>query len=420
MSSLLTKEALAPYREEMLSDLRSQHIRSNSAHDGRLFFISTAYPGYWLEHLYDPIAWAKLFPEDTDIAISQSRLFLNHQRQDGMIPSYILDNDMINTLPQAAKAYTGSEQCPPGLTVYHRLIQECVSVGSLCLEICDMAPQLDLAWYYERIAKWENWLCQNRMTRKEGLVEIFCGNETGHDNSGRFFGMKHPGDLCAFPHQFREGPLTDCPVAPLICPDVNAVFYGNRMALATMARRLGKEEEALQWEAKAKQVKEKLMELCFDEKECFFFDVDKNGKQSKVKSISVTTLYCEGVLDQDLADEIYERHLANPKEFATPYPFPGVALSDATWQQKLEGNDWGYYSQGNVALRTLRWMKRYGREAELHRFMEAWLSAWCRPDVRKFGQELHPITGVPSKASKWYSTTMLYLLSAMRELGLDG
>ena len=421
MESPLTRAYLAPYREQMLQNIRQEHIRTVPAHNGRLFLVSTAYPGYWMEHLYDPIVWAKLFPAEKDIAISQMRLFLGNQREDGMLPSYILDNDFMRELPpDVFKAYTGLDECPSGcFSVYHRLIQECVSVTSLCLEVWELDKTQDLSWYYDRCCKWENWLCNNRMTRGKGLVEIFCGNETGHDNSSRFWGLKHRADICRFPSDYCEGQPIVCDQAPLICPDVNAVFYGNRMALARMAELLGKSEEAKAWREKAQQVKQRLIDLCFDEEQCFFFDVDKHDKKLPVKSVSITTLFCEGLLDRPMADAIYERYLANPKEFGTPYPFPGVSISDPTWQYKLEGNDWGYYAQGNVALRTTRWMKQYGRERELHQMMEIWLKAWCKPDVRKFGQELHPITGTPSKASKWYSTTMLYLLSAIRELGLE-
>lgn len=420
MSLGLTHKDVAAYREEILQRIKQKHIRTVSSHNGRLFLISNAYPGYWMEHLYDPIVWAKLFPEEKDIAISQMRLFLSNQREDGMLPSYILDNDYMKKLsPNVYKAYTGLEECPPdGFSVYHRLIQECVSVGSLALEVWELDKTQDLSWYYERCRKWENWLCRNRMSRGEGLVEVYCGNETGHDNSSRFFGLAHPSDMCDYPFEYREDEPIVCDQAPLICPDVNAVFYGNRMALARMAELLGRTDEAQEWRNKAEQVKKRLMELCFDEETCFFYDVDKNGNQIRVKSISITTLFCEGVLDRQLADEIYERYLANPKEFGTPYPFPGVSISDPTWKHKLDYNDWGYYSQGNVALRTTRWMKKYGREKEFHQMMETWLKAWCKPDIRKFGQELHPITGEPTLVT-WYSTTMLYLLSAMRELGLE-
>lgn len=419
MSTSLKAGEFNSYREQMLDRIRGHHIRSSSAHDGRLFLISTAYPGYWLEHLYDSVAWAKLYPEDTDIAISQAHLFLANQREDGHIPYAVLDNDLMNSIPGLAKAYTGQDICPPGeLSVRYFQLQECVSAASLCLDIWRLDPSQDLKWYYDRLCRWDEWLCKNRMTRGMGLVETFCGFDTGHDRSGRFAGMKYPDSPCEIETEYSYGYPVDCDQAPLISPDINAVFYGSRMALAEMAELLDRKEEAACWREKAAQVKKRLMEVCFDPDDCFFYDVDKHDRKIRVKSISITTLFCEHLLDRELADKIYDRYLAAPDQFGTPFPFPGAAVSDPTWVQNYDGNSWGFYSQGNVALRTLRWMEYYGRTEEMHAMMETWLRAWCRPGILKFGQELHPITGEPSACSEWYSTTMLYLLTAMKTLGI--
>ncbi|MBQ4051043.1 MAG: hypothetical protein IJD13_05385 [Oscillospiraceae bacterium] len=419
MKTSLKTEDIRPYREEILQRIREKHIRTGRGHDGRLFLISTAYPGYWLEHLYDSVAWAKLYPEDTDIAVSQARLFLENQREDGRIPYCILDNDLMNSIPGLTKAYTGLESCPPGgLTVRYFQLQECVSAASLCLDIWRLDPSQDLKWFYDRLCRWDEWLCKNRMTRGMGLVETFCGFDTGHDRSGRFAGMKYPENPCKIEAEYSYGYPVDCDEAPLISPDINAVFYGSRMALAEMAELLGMEEEAAGWHEKAAQVKKRLMEVCFDPETRFFYDVDKHDRMIRVKSISITTLFCEHLLDRELADEIYDRYLAAPDQFGTPFPFPGTAVSDPAWVQNYSGNSWGFYSQGNVAMRTLRWMEYYGRREEMLAMMETWLRAWCRPGILKFGQELHPITGEPSACSEWYSTTMLYLLTAMKTLGI--
>lgn len=419
MKTSLKTEDIRPYREEMLRRIREKHIRRNKEHEGRLFLISTTYPGYWLEHLYDSVVWAKLFPEDIDIAVSQARLFLENQREDGRIPCCVLDNDLMNSISGLAKAYTGMEICPPGrLTVRYSQLQECVSIASLCLEIWRLDPSQDLGWTYDRLCRWDEWLCKNRMTRGMGLVETFCGFDTGHDNSGRFSGMKYQTNPCTIETEYSFGYPIGCDEAPLISPDINAVFYGSRMALAEMAELLGRNEEAVSWREKAAQVKKQLMEVCFDPETCFFYDVDKHDRMIRVKSISITNLFCEHLLDDELAEKIYTRYLADPGEFGTPFPFPGASVSDPTWVQNHDGNSWGFYSQGNVAIRTLRWMEHYGKKEEMLAMMETWIKAWCRPDILKYGQELHPVTGEPSACSEWYSSTMLYLLAAMKTLGL--
>lgn len=419
MSVPLRLPDMGIYRKQIIDRIQTEHIRTTPGHEGRLFLISTAYPGYWLEHLYDSLAWAKLFPEDKDLPTSQVRLFLENQREDGKLPSYILDNEILSRSPGLCQAYTGSDTCAPGLTVRYGQLQECVSAASLCLEAWEQDPAADLEWYYACCCKWDEWLCRNRMTRGLGLVETFCGFDTGHDNSSRFNSMRYPLGLCTMQSDMPAGYPVDCDTAPLLSPDVNAVFYGNRIALGRMADLLGRQQEAEYWKRKAADVKKRLIELCFDPKSYFFYDLDKHHHKIPVKSVSVTSLFCEHVLDQDMADEIYRRYFANPTEFGTPYGFPGVSISDPTWLPNGKGNAWGYYAQGNVALRTTRWMEYYGKEKQMCKMMEAWLRAWCRPGILHFGQELHPITGEPSECSEWYSTTMLYLLHAMRKLGLE-
>ncbi len=381
--------------------LRTKHILPFSGVEGAVFFISSAYPGAWMEHVFDAQAWTLLHGEDPYLPIRQTKIYLDHQKEDGQLPFSYFD-----------KRYGANRD-----GARYNQIQECVSFASLCLEAYGFAKdRAYLAYAYKRLCRWDGWMTHKRMQTGRGLVEMFCGYDTGHDNSERLRGMKYPRNIC------EDGGFmpTDCPVAPLLASDMNACFFSNRIALSQMAALLDKPEESARWKAKAEAIREKMMELLFDEKDCFFYDRDKNGNLRRIKSIAVTNVICEDVCSPELANEIYDRHLANPDEFAAPYPFPGLALSEPRTAPHLKGNDWGYWSQGNTALRTLRWMKRYGREKELHLLMERWIAAWtaAADGNTPFGQELDPYTGIPSTASAWYSTTMLFYLHAARELEL--
>jgi hypothetical protein len=126
----------------------------------------------------------------------------------------------------------------------------------------------------------------------------------------------------------------------------------------------------------------------------------------------------EGVLDNEsdaaLIKEIYERHISNPDEFATPYPYPSMAISDPSCEGHAQRNCWGYYSQGLIALRATLWMEQYGFEGEFDNLCSKWVKAWTEHfDTLKLGQELDPISGVPTKSSEWYSSTMLFYLYAI-------
>jgi hypothetical protein len=152
--------------------------------------------------------------------------------------------------------------------------------------------------------------------------------------------------------------------------------------------------------------------------ETLFHDVDKHGKMRKYRSISITNVFCEHVLDQGMFDSIYDRYFQDPNEFWTPYPFPSMSISDPCSRHDRDGNSWGFYSQGLTALRALRWMDFYGRTDDLEHLMRAWVSSLLKSKKIQFCQELHPITGELSQSSEWYSSTMLFFISAVRRLNL--
>lgn len=71
-----------------------------------------------------------------------------------------------------------------------------------------------------------------------------------------------------------------------------------------------------------------MLELLYDPEDEFFYDVDRHGQKRKFLSISISNVFQEHVLDQDMADRIYQRHMKNPHEFWTEYPFPSMAICD--------------------------------------------------------------------------------------------
>ena len=399
--------------KEVLERIENNHIGCFEGMDTPLFLISTQYPGIWMEHLYDSVIYAKMFPERLDIALNTVRMFLSYQKPDGQLPCYIWNK----------KFFPGKTQ--EEITGYGQ-IQECVSVGTLFFEVAQMSGDKELlAECYESVKAWVKWLRNNRMTTDRGLIELFCGYDTGHDNSGRFPGLVLKGNYFehdGIPHNASE-PFPDDPIAPVLAVDMNCNFYADNGALFRMAEALGLESEAEMHLEAAKSVKEKLFELCFDKEDGFFYDVDKNGSKIRCRSCTVFHLFLEGVLDpawdKELISEIYVKYLSNPKEFATPYPFPSVSASDPSFRKHTDRNCWGYFSQGLIALRTTRWMERYGFTEDFESLLTKWVEAWTTHyDSIKFGQELDPFTGIPSPSSQWYSSCMLLYVYAVRRLGL--
>lgn len=403
-------------RIKELCEIASEHIRAKNigcfaGMDKPLFMISETYPGIWLEHVYDSVFYAKLEPGNAQLAKNTLNLFLDNQSEEGQLPCYVLNR---------GKNLTGY-----GDVVGYGQIQECVSFAALCLEVCVMTGDKEfLVKCYEAAKRWEGWLRKYRMTQNMGLVEMFCGFDTGHDNSARFEDISCKGN-------YRRDGVTmnasvmppDDGITPIAAVDMNCNFYATEKALEEMARLLDKPEEAAEWSRKAAEVKERLFAVCYDEDDCFFYDVDRNGRKRRYRSSTILHLFLEKVLDpkedQELIAQIYTRYLHNPKEFWTEYPFPSMSVSDPSWKKHTQSNCWGYFSQALIALRCTRWMDAYGLERDFDQLCEKWVQAWTDGfETAAFGQELDPLTGIPSECSQWYSSCMLFYVYAVRRLGL--
>ena len=398
-----TVKELAAAAEERI---RTQHIACFEGMDKPLFLISTTYPGIWLEHVYDSVFYAKMHPEYLNVAINTIELFIDKQTPEGQLPCFVLDT---------AKAKSWKN--PVG----YSQIQECVSFAALCLEVAEMAKSENLLHkVFDASVKWEGWLRANRMTTGRGLVEMFVGFDTGHDNSGRLSGMAHPGNKCADAAVLPD----DDGITPILAVDMNCNLYATEIAIAKMAKKLGLFDTESDYLARAKDVKERLFRYCYDHDDAFFYDVDRAGNKRKFLSSTILHLFIEKVLDPaedaEIIDKIYNKHLKNPDEFWTKYPFPSMAICDPSTVGHAEKNCWGYFTEGLIDLRCTRWMDDFGYSEDFDYICKMWVEAWTKCfDEMKFGQELDPISGVPSPSSEWYSSCMLFYIYAAKRLKIS-
>ena len=401
----MASQALIREKYELaLKRIRDFHLRKIGDNEAPVFLISTAYPGVWLEHAFDGLCYGQLFSEDEEarrVAKNQMLLFIRNQKSDGHIPYNVLDHSIGN------KNFANA--APQGF----RQLQECVSLGSLCLDTYELTGDAAfLREAYESIKKWVDWQWQNRTTLKQGLIETFCVFDTGHDNSRRLHDL---------PNSTANADGTDYEhngVLPLLSPDVNAVYYGNLAALRDMAQKLNESEEAAVYARRAESHKARMLELLYDDKNEFFYDVDRNLNKRPFKSIAITNVFGEHMLSKVEFDIIYERYFKSPAHFAAPYPFPSMSLDDSKNVPHADKNCWGYYSQALTALRGQRWMDYYGRSGDYDALLAKWVDVYARQSEIMFSQELDPFTGIPTDCSRWYSSAMLTYLYAVRRLKL--
>ncbi len=409
---MINKDKVKEIYEEVMTKIKDVHIACFKDMDKPLFLISEQYPGLWMEHTYDSVFFAKMEPSYVEVAESAINLFVDRQKENGQMPFTVMD---------------GNKR--PGLTpekmVGFGQIQECVSFLTLALEVYEMNnDRAFLEKVYNAGVKWNKWFRTYRMTTGRGLIEMFVGFDTGHDNSGRLEGMSCRGNyVIDGVTQTADVLPPDDGITPILAVDMNCNFYADEKALAKMAEILGKTDEAAAWEKSAAEVKKKLFEHCYDEKDAFFYDVDRNGNKRKYKSSTIFHLFLEKVLDKDedkdIIERIYKEHIKNPEEFWTAYPFPSMAIKDPSVEGHKDFNCWGYYTQGLIVLRCSRWMDYYGWSEDYEYILSKWLETWTEHfDEIKLAQEIDPVTGIPTKSSEWYSSCMLNYVYAARRLKL--
>lgn len=408
---MYNKDRVKELYTEVLDRIKNVHIGCFKGMDKPLFLISEQYPGIWLEHVYDSIMYAKLEKDGIGLAQNTVNLFMDNQTEDGQLPCYILNG---------AKPHMAEMKL-----VGYSQIQEVVSFHNLCLELYRLTSDKKmLEKAYISGKKWVLWLKNNRMTMKKGLIEMFCGYDTGHDESARLEGLSCSGNykVDGVVQNAAIFPVGE-KVAPILAVDMNCNYFATLKALGEMAHILGKEAEAEAFNNEATDTKKLIFEYLYDESDAFFYDVDRNGNKRKCRSCTIFHTFMEGLLDKNedakIIKEIYERHINNPEEFKTAYPFPSMAANDPCAKKLTPSNCWGYYSQGLTALRCTLWMDKYGMEKDFDNICEKWVEAWTNHyDTIKFGQELDPHTGIPSASSQWYSSCMLFYVYSVRRLGI--
>ena len=387
--------------KDVIHRLKRHHIKCINNMTQPMLLISSAYPGVWLEHVYDSIMYAYLF-KDNKLAITTINTFIDLQTEEGQYPCFIRSNNDIG----------------------YSQIQECVSFAALSFKVYELIKDINfLKKIYFSSIKWVSWLYKNRMTLNKGLIEMFVGYDTGHDNSKRLEGMKYKGYYSINGKRCNAKELPECESAPIIAVDMNCNLYKTLLTISKMANILGEKENEVKYKNMADEIKKRLFEVCYDKEDKFFYDVDKLGNKRKYLSSTIFHLFLEGVLDKEkdkiIIDDLYNHHIKNTNEFWTNYPFPSMSISEKNIENYKKPNSWGYYSQALIALRCSLWMDDYNFSKDYDHLLEMWIKGLVNNYRNNpMSQELDPINGLSSGASIWYSSSMLLFIYAARRLNL--
>jgi hypothetical protein len=326
----------------------------------------SVYGGVWMECAPQEGAVYNAVGPDAARAVARNNhlIFFALQKEDGQLPYSVKANG------------TGFGQ-----------IQMVVPIAATAWELAQQSGEsvlLDKA--YASCARWDAWLRRYRNTRGTGLCEGFCTWDTGQDNSPRWKGI---------PNTCPDHDACKCPQVeglPRLCPDLSATVYGGRVALAAMAKVLGKTSEADRWTEDAETIRHLILSRLYDPQDGAFYDLDAQNRFVRIRSSTILNVLGEHVVDADLFNNIWTRQIHNPKSFWAPYPFPSVALDDPQFVRPIPRNSWGGAAQALTALRATRWMEHYGKPSDLAWLMQRWLEALQRAS-EEFRQQMDPLTG---------------------------
>jgi hypothetical protein len=326
----------------------------------------SVYPGVWMECApQEGEVYVSVGPEAARVAARNNHLiFFALQKEDGQIPCSVKVNG-------------------PGFGQIQMVVPIAATAWELAQQLDD-SELLDKA--YASCARWDAWLRRYRNTRGTGLCEGFCTYDTGQDNSPRWKGI---------PNACPDHDARKCPPAeglPRLCPDLSATVYGGRVALAAMAKALGKVGDADRWTEDAETIRHLILSRLYDPEYAAFYDLDAQNQFVRIRSSTILTVLGEHVADADLFGNVWQTQVHNPKSFWAPYPLPSVALDDPHFVRPIPRNSWGGAAQALTALRAPRWMEHYGKPSDLAWLMQRWLEALQRAHG-EFRQQMDPLTG---------------------------
>ena len=384
------------------------NVRTMPRYDHPVLVEGSTYAGIWQECApQEGLVYGTLqkyvntppgAPTPLQVARANHMAFFAQQKEDGQLPASIKLADKVGT------------------DAGYGQIQMVAPIAATAWDLFLLTHDQELLeTAYASCARWDAWLRQYRDTRKTGLVEGFCTYDTGMDYSPRWKGI---------PNRCPDADARKCPpdpTMPRLCPDLSATVYGGRIALAAMARALGKSSDESRWLADAEHIRHLILTKLYSPEDGAFYDLDAQNNFVRVRSVVTIRVLGEHVLDpvkdKAIFEAVWTEQVHNPAAFWAPYPFPSSALNEPTFVRPIPRNSWGGASQALTALRAPRWMPHYGKHAELTHLMQQWCAAIMRHT--EFRQQMDPLTGDFTQPDPGgYSPAALTFLDFARRLSM--
>ena len=315
---------------------------------------SVTYPFQWFwDSCFHAIALSHI---DLAKAEAEIKSLLKNQHDDGFVSHVTFwqrdsFEEMVSTYAIAFRSkYLSDEMQPPLLA---EAVQAVAERGRGAEFINEVLPS---------VRKFYEWLHNVRNPFGDGLIRVVQPDETGLDHSPKWDELMNIQDeehdswdrgwhsICDPYDKFNRDPKKMIALNHFVVADVmvNVIYIENLRVLAELCLQVKDEAGAAIYIARAAKARDSLEELCWDETDGLYYDV--NGKENQKLRVNTFTSLMPLLL-ADLAPKKVEAlmaHLLNPEEYWAEFPIPSTAMNHPTYRPETVG--------GNLVWRGPTWI----------------------------------------------------------------
>jgi neutral trehalase len=140
--------------------------------------------------------------------------------------------------------------------------------------------------------------------------------------------------------------------------DFNTMMAVSALYMSAIAEILNDKDTSFRYKKQYFSLKTRINSLMWDNNDGFYYDLDKNEKRTKVKTLaSFWTLLAE-LPNEEKAERLIEK-LQDPKFFGTPHPFPSLAASEKTFRESGDAYRGSVFP--HLTFMVIKGLERYQR-----------------------------------------------------------
>ena len=140
--------------------------------------------------------------------------------------------------------------------------------------------------------------------------------------------------------------------------DFNTCMAINALYLSALADILNDKETSFQYKRRYFSLKTRINDFMWNNEEGFYYDIDRNEKQIKVKTLAGYWPLLAEIPNDEKAERIISK-LQDPKIFGAPHPFPSLAVCEPSFDE----NGGGFHGSvfPHLTFMVIKGLEKYQR-----------------------------------------------------------